>query len=219
MSKHRGSQPSSTHEEAVGALTKEGNTGTATYDQVVKSLAVLSAAYPSFPTLGEHNFLAYYQFLQDIPPEVLAEAVVRIGSTWTWSSTCPGAGVIRQKALEVLAEKEGLDTPAQAWGMFLRTAQRYGEGGVPIPDSESSVVREHHPVQFSNPVLEATVQAMGGYRHLVGEEHGAPTRKHFMDIYEGLLAKFQEKRTVEGLLPIANQLAGQVPLPALEQPS
>lgn len=162
----------------------------ATQPEVLKVWTILAAAYPNYvreidgKTL-QQTLRLYQQLLADVPADVLeATAMQHIAQ----SKFFPTVAELRQGAntltLAALPERNG----EQAWGLVIDT----------FTDGRYYQFDDHaYTPEFDDPLIVATLKAMGGYWHLYGcvrDAHGnmPSERARFVECYETLKRRRHE---------------------------
>ena len=163
-----------------------------------KILAVLEDMYPRY-TLEPRVVKAYYAVLGDLDVDLLKAATLQIGSENR--PFFPAAGELRQCAFDLVERQSGVPT---AWDAWSEVCKRIGDHGyVRVPE-------------FSHPLIQRTVDAVGGWLTLCMSENSIADRARFAQAYETLA---QRERTQFRMLPAvreALELAGGEQRQAIE---
>ena len=155
--------------------------------QFLEVMAFLSAAYPRH-NLTDETLAAYRAILGDLSADLLKAAALQIASRD--SPWFPAAGQLRAAAFRLLEREAGVPNMGEAWGEVVR---KIGEDGhIRVPE-------------FSNPLIQAAVNGVGGWRELCMSENFVADRARFLQVYE-VLAK-RERETVAMLPAVADAVA------------
>lgn len=154
--------------------------------EVAKLVALLGAAYPTYPATAE-TVAVYAEVLADVPWEAGQAAVRDLLLTYErW----PSAATIRRRA----AEMAGLTapSPSDAWGEVTRMAHRHGRSA---------------GVVWSHPVLAEAVRTIGWWEICTSTNQEA-LRAQFRRTYEELARQADEQVLREdiGWLSLKSQL-------------
>ena len=145
----------------------------ATTDFVARTIAVLSAAYPS-ANIARETIQVYVADLSDIPDEVLDLAAADCRATCKWF---PTIAEIRQAAARIQAGADSLPPALEAFGTMYKE----------MNDSHyhPDLAANGDPTRpvFSNAITAKIVAAMG-LLYLYTSENGMSDRARFCDLYE-----------------------------------
>jgi len=144
--------------------------------QVTEILTMLAAAYPRF-TLQKETIRVYALLLEDIPIAALRAAALEIAATSKWF---PTASELRQTAFDL---QTGVPTAETAAAEVWQAIQRVGHMYRP---------------EFSHPNVEATVEAIGGWRMLCLSGNPVADRARFLGCYRNIA---RQHRRDERMLP------------------
>ena len=166
-------------------------------DMILKGLAVVVKAFrakhPKY-VFDKHTSSIYLQLLSDLPGEAVYAACLDHISK---SPFFPGVSDIRERATEIMTQGSRRLTPHEAWAEVLRTFGEIGE-------------RRH-----DDPLVEKTVQSLGGWRVLGMSDNQVADRARFIESYNIFVER--EKASVI-TLPIVNQVeAGDQPRQLVER--
>ena len=146
----------------------------ATKSEITALLVLLEQAYPNLrEPLKEGTIKVFSEFLSDIPFKDLEKAVASHISSEDWF---PSVAQIR-KAVSGFSQ---LPTAMEAWGEAEEMMRHNGTSWKP---------------DFENPVLMATVKAMG-WKYLCMSTNKVADRANFRDTYEELASRHQYQHTV-----------------------
>jgi hypothetical protein len=147
---------------------------------VAEVVGMLSAAFPNF-TPSEQTYEIYYQTLKDIPADELRAAALHSVSE-AGRKFAPSVGELRGAVMELRGYSANVPSSFEAWREVLQQVSNVGYYGTP---------------QFSNPMVERAVKALG-WREICMSENQIADRARFVQCYEQLLERAQ---TQEMLLP------------------
>lgn len=153
-------------------------------DEVRKAMAVALACYPHV-ALSEQTVEIWCRLFAEIPAKALEAAVLDYISRA--HEFFPAPGVIREKALEFL-EPWGELTAPEAWAEVRRKMSSVGAYGEP---------------DFTTPVIEQAVEAVGGWRYLCMSEDIVPDRARFLQAFETIQKR---QRDDKWMLPEVKEL-------------
>lgn len=132
---------------------------------------VLMTAFPNFkPSVQTPEI--YYRLLQDISSDELKAAVLHCVSE-PGRAFAPSIGEIRGAVGDLRKHVANVPTSYEAWQEVLRQISDVGSYGSP---------------QFSNPLIDSTVRALG-WRNLCLSENQTADRARFVQCYEQLLSR------------------------------
>lgn len=138
-----------------------------------KLMQFLSKAYPRF-SLEPETIEVYYQVLSDLSLDLVKAAILQLiteDSPW-----CPSVGQIRSCAFDLLDHQAGVPTAWDAWAEVcarIGDCGWLGDCGVPSPE-------------FSHPLIQCTVNAVGGWLRLCMSTNSVADRARFAQAYETL---------------------------------
>lgn len=155
--------------------------------EAAKIIATLIAAYPRVD-ISEETTKLYAKFLQDLDYHQVQAAVVKHIAT---SPYFPTIAELRQAAVDVIPDSN-IPLPGEAWAEVTKHMRDVGYTGKPT---------------FSHPLIEKTIQAMGGWIALCQSEDGMVDRAHFMKIYESYRNRHVEEVKTA---PVMMMLVGDV---------
>ena len=138
-------------------------------DSVMRVIRLLMENWPR-EEMSEARAGLYCRLLTDIPSDILEAACLQCIAT---SKFFPTVAELRDAALAMTPEMDGLPTAGEAWGEVLREIWRTGTD------------QWHGPPVFSHALIERTMKAMG-WRNICLSEDGMADRAHFMRIYDAL---------------------------------
>ena len=131
---------------------------------ITEIMMVLQTAYPN-TELGEYTPRLYLELLQDIPSEVLKNAVLHCISK---SPFYPKISEIRRAAAEIRLNNTNIPTAHEAWGMVSRAIPAYGRNSRP---------------EFPHRLIDRTVSALGWYNLCISTNQIAD-RARFIEAYD-----------------------------------
>ena len=140
----------------------------ATRSEVIRILAVLSAAYPKeAAAYGEKTVTGelYIRMLADIPGQWLEAGALQHISNSTWF---PLIAELRNAAFDLQESVQPLPDAYAAWAEVRNLIPRITHLGTPT---------------FSHPLIQETVDLFG-WRYLCLSEDMVPDRAHFIKAYE-----------------------------------
>lgn len=190
----------------------------ATKRDVTKVLMTLLASFPNFrPKVTATQMRdAYHVILGDLDPDRLMKAAVHLGSTQTFF---PSAAELRAAYFELAERASGVPTAQDAWAEVchrLRVRFRYVEGrGI----QKSRLLREHEwsdsfevgaptAEDWSNPLIQKAIDAVGGWAALCRSENEVADRARFLEAYNVYLAREREAtRMLPGVRETVQRLA------------
>lgn len=155
--------------------------------EAAKVIATLIAAYPRIE-ISEETTKLYAKFLQDLDYKQVQAAVVKHIAI---SPYFPTIAELRQAALDVIQDNRA-PLPGEAWAEVAQQMRDIGYTGRPT---------------FSHPLIEKTVQAMGGWIALCQSEDGMVDRAHFLKVYESYRTRHVEEVKTA---PVMMRLVGDV---------
>lgn len=159
--------------------------------QLASILRVLNDGFLHVPGLKARNVAAYSIALQDLDMKIIEAGVHRLLRTWDKPTIMPPPPAIRQAGLEALAEYLGLPSAEEAWTEARKKIAAYGVRGVPLAGGG------YKPIEWSHPVVERAVEAMGGPAYMSGSDNISTDRAHWLRfVYPGAIAAWQQ--TVSG---------------------
>jgi len=145
-------------------------------------MGFLEAAFPRWqPHPATHE--VYYQTLGDLPTDQLKAAVQSyIAQDTPWP---PSAGQLRNAAFDLIETVENKLDANLAWGEVVKKLG--ADGHIRIP-------------QFSDPTIDASVEAIGGWRYICFSPESAmvSNRARFVTAYEVLVKRTRDN---ERMLP------------------
>lgn len=141
----------------------------ATEQTILNVLDMLHANWPR-ETATRERALLYCRLLADIPDDVLQAACLQVIAS---ARFFPAIAELREAALAMTPEVDGLPTAGEAWGEVLREIKRTGTD------------QWQGPPRFSHPLVDTAMRAMG-WRNICLSEDGMADRAHFMRIYDAL---------------------------------
>jgi hypothetical protein len=152
-------------------------------------MAFLSASYPRHQ-LTDETLEAYRAIVGDLDVALFRAAALQIASRD--SPWFPAAGELRSAAFRLLERQAGVPSAGEAWGEVVR---KIGEDGhIRVPE-------------FSNPLIKAAVEGVGGWRELCFSENSVADRARFLQVYE-VLAK--RERETAAMLPAVSDAISQL---------
>lgn len=176
--------------------------------EVLKVWAGLSAVYPTFardtdPATLQQTLHIYQELLSDIPYEILAAAAKQHIGSCKWF---PTIAELRQAAVGITTAALPERTGTEAWGIVSDT----------FTDGRYYQFDDHAVTpEFDDPLITATVRAMGGYWHLYGsirDAHGNPAadRARFIECYDALKRRQREETLLlPGTVALRQQIAAR----------
>ena len=138
--------------------------------RIIKNLAPLAAMFPNWKP-DDYTIEAYVIALADLDPLSLEAAIFHLLSQPL--RFMPSAGTIRHSAFDLQAGNGGPPSAYEAWGM-VGTAIKAGAG---YPVAGVYQAPDVHPL------VEKTVNYIGGWRHLAASENYTADRARFIDAY------------------------------------
>lgn len=166
---------------------------------ILKSLALLSAAYPRHE-IADATPELYLHLLADIPDEILEAATLDHISRSTFY---PTIAELRAAAANLATGADRLPTAYDAWQEVSQAIVRFG--------------RDRKP-DFANPILERTVSALG-WRNLCLSTNQIADRARFIEAYNEFLHRAREQsvalpqvRALAARLAAPGEPAGRLPL-------
>ena len=137
--------------------------------EIAQIVAVIAAAYPNFK-VSPQTIDVYYQTLQDISADELQAAVMQSISE-AGRQFAPSVGEIRGAVLDIRKRVVNVPSSFQAWQEVQKQIRdNGGDFGRPV---------------WSNPIVEATVNALG-WRNLRMSEDQTADRARFLQAYDQL---------------------------------
>jgi len=152
--------------------------------QISEMIGALATMYPT-ADVGTKTNTAYANMLSDIPISVLMVALDQCGAELKFF---PSVAEIREKARVLTAPADALSA-GEAWGVVVDRMKRYG------------IYKAMPPL--SQPLIDQSISAMGGWYSLCTSDNPVADRAHFMKIYDQLVAR---READERLLPAAREL-------------
>lgn len=156
--------------------------------EILKMLAVLAAGYPDVE-IGEETVKLYLVMLSDIPLDLLKAALMELIAKSKWF---PKVADIRDAVYRLIAKKDGIPQPFEAWGQVV--AEMKQKGITARPD-------------FTHPFIMETVNAVGGWYYLCHSENSVSDRARFLEFYE---QKLRQHRDDALSLPGVEKLLGRL---------
>lgn len=133
--------------------------------EVIKLLAVISAAYPNMKTVEDSMVEIWLDCLKDID----TETALKIAKKHILESPFPPTiADIRKQNVEVTTER--LDA-TQAWGEVMKAIKNFG------------LYREHEAIKSMSPLTGKTIKYMG-WRDICMSEKPDVVRGQFLKMYE-----------------------------------
>jgi hypothetical protein len=140
--------------------------------KVTQALAILTAAYPNNKVTRE-TIMVYQIALQDIPSDVLEQAILHITTT---SKFFPAISEIRDAAYMIMVETNKIPSAFEAWGEAIDHCRR----------SEYK--------NYSHPLIEKAVNTIGiAYWQRMTYDDEMATRAQFFRIYESLYVRAMDE--------------------------
>lgn len=178
----------------------------ATDKEAMKVWMVLVVAYPTHgrevgEAVMQQTAKLYARLLADLPvPLLMAAAEQHIASSKWFPTVAELRAQVASIQRAALPERGGLE----AWGIVQET---FTDGGYYQYDDGHATTPE-----FDDPLITATLKALGGYWHLYGlirDPHGNPAadRARFVECYETLRRRQNEEAL---LLPGVRALRQQI---------
>lgn len=149
--------------------------------EVTKVFAIMSLAWPNYKA-KEGTIEVYASMLEDIPPDVLVAAARTLIASG--GEFFPSVSAWRQKALDILLNKNGTPTAIEAWEEAVKECNRCG-------DYWRYQEGKKYP-EYSHPLIESCVKAIG-YAQILETENIDIVRAHFLKAYESL----RQRRDIE----------------------
>lgn len=158
---------------------------------ITEILMILQTAYPQ-TEMGDYTPQLYLELLQDIPGDILKQAVLHHVSRSPWY---PKVSEIRRSAVELQINAPAIPNAYEAWQMVCTAIVKYGRYGRP---------------QFDHPMVEKTVDVMG-WVNLCMSTNQVADRARFVDAYESLKEREIENATIlPQVKDLANKLSSSV---------
>lgn len=145
----------------------------ATDATLTRVMAILGAAYPEREIQVE-TVEVYSLMLADILDDVLVLAAETHTASSKWF---PKVSELREAAFAIQAKASGLLLPEEAWEEIMQKVRADGYYGTP---------------EFSHPLIQRSVDGLGGWKTLCASETGMADRAHFLRIYTGLMQRHKE---------------------------
>jgi hypothetical protein len=181
----------------------------ATKREVAELIAILAASFPAFKEkLGrfakqekQRMVHAYHIALSDIDADLLGCVVEHIISTATFF---PSAGEIRRAAFHLAEIGLGIPSAQDAWaevsamtrkGFYKQAAGGWYEVRPPTPDD------------WSHPLVQKAVDAVGGWVALRTSENTVADRARFIQAYDVYVERYRE---TERMLPGVREVVGEL---------
>lgn len=147
-------------------------------DTIQQVLSLLLDAYPNQfkddPAQKVQTLKIYAQALADIPADLLKASVL---NHITLSKWFPTIAELRQSAAGLVMKAAGHPDALTAWGEVAHQLRYVGSWGAP---------------QFTDPLIQRAVQAVGGWKMLCASENQASDRARFIQAYETFINRTTE---------------------------
>lgn len=167
-----------------------------TRDEFTQPMALLSASLAR--TIERPTLEAWFLILGDLTAEQLTAGIVRTLRTYEFAGL-PSPAVIRRNA-GVNSSFAVEDRSAVAWATIKRAVARVGG---------------YHSIDFDDPLITATIRALGGWERIcdteAGEQFDVWLRRDFERLYASLQRTgidAQETQPLPGLIDVANSATG-----------
>jgi len=180
----------------------------ATKKEVAELIAVLAASFPAFKkqldALDNADVArmnkAYHIALQDIDADLLARVVEHIISTATFF---PSAGEIRRAAFHLAEIGLGIPSAQDAWAEVSVMIRK----GFWKTDKGWWEARPPNEGDWSHPLVQKAVEAVGGWVALRTSEYTIADRARFIEAYNTYVKRYREQ---ERMLPGVRQAVEQL---------
>lgn len=177
--------------------------------QVSELLAMLAASFPAFKktfdALNDGSLRemvhAYHLALHDIDADLLAQVVQHIISTATFF---PSAGEIRSTAFRLADIGLGIPTAQDAWAEVSVMSRK---GFYKQTDGGWYQVRPPNVDDWSHPLVQKAVDAVGGWVALRTSENPVADRARFIQAFDVYVKRYQE---TERMLPGVRQAVAEL---------
>jgi hypothetical protein len=162
----------------------------ATEAEVLDVLDMLAEAYPHF-NLTTGTVKVYVRLLDDMDPRALKLGAVQCAREGTFF---PSVSELVKATMDILLDEGSIPTGAEAWG---RVGKRLAW--------PQTMLRNGHRLtqKPEEPLIERTVEAVGGWSYLRRSENPVSDRARFIDTYNEFvkreLRKLREHPTVTAL--------------------
>lgn len=144
--------------------------------KITQAMAILTAAYPNNKVTAE-TIRVYQLTLQDIPEDVLEQAILHITTT---TKFFPTVAEIRDAAYIIMVGTNKIPSAYEAWKEVQDQIAKCGDY-YRYDDSA-------HVPEYSHPLVEKAVSIMG-YITLCESDNIVADRAHFFKVYESLYAR------------------------------
>lgn len=148
-------------------------------ETIKQVLSLLLDAYPNQfkddPQQKVPTLKIYAQALSDIPADLLKASVL---NHITLSKWFPTIAELRQSAAGLVMKAAGHPDALTAWGEVASQLRYVGSWGAP---------------QFTDPLIQRAVQAVGGWKMLCASENQASDRARFIQAYEMFINRTTEE--------------------------
>lgn len=180
----------------------------ATKAEVAELIAVLAASFPAFkdklsafPKADKQRMVhAYHLALEDIDSDLLAQVIKHIVSTATFF---PSAGEIRRAAFHLAEVGLGIPSAQDAWAEVSVMIRK----GFWETDKGWWEARPPQAEDWSHPLVQRAVEAVGGWVALRTSENTVADRARFLQAFDTYVERYREQ---ERMLPSVRQTVEQL---------
>ena len=172
----------------------------ATKEEVAEMMAVMSLVYPNF-TLSKEIVTVYHDLLQDIPADALEAAGRQV---ITGTDFFPSLAQWRNKALELMAGKQNLPLPVEAYteAVTFQPVRKH------LEETAEGFVITHETCEWSNKLVEQAAIQMG-WPSRFPTDNPMADRAQFFKVYDSLINRaVEDMKLLPGSREITDKYAG-----------